>query len=267
MAGQRVLLLLLLATSLSTSLAAQPRCSAGKELALSLSFATNATGHRAVSANIEQPLGSPGWLLEVEVKTSGCGPDDVPRRSLSFTLNGPPEEGLWAPSPAPSLPTTPSTTSTPTTPATPSTPLSPSPSTPRAAPPGYLTLPGLGHYRAPPEAKDWAAARDLCREEGGGLLTPTSQREVELLFQQFSANATGAYSNEYFWHTGNDIEQEGKFVTADGVPLEDTGFAVFAPGNPWNSTEYNCLAIDRIYKLLYDTNCSKNMSFICKVPL
>ncbi|KAK7874071.1 hypothetical protein R5R35_004617 [Gryllus longicercus] len=235
MAGQRVLLLLLLATSLSTSLAAQPRCAAGKELTLSLSFATNATGHRAVSANIEQPLGSPMWLLDVEVRTSGCGPDDVPRRSLSFTLNGPPEEGLAAPSPAP---------------------------------PGYLTLPGLGHYRAPPDAKDWAAARDFCRKEGGGLLTPTSQHEVELLVTHFSANANGqTLQGEHFWHSANDIGQEGKFVTADGVPLEDTGLADFAPGNPWNSRKYNCLVINRKDKLLYDTKCSENVSFICKVPL
>ncbi|KAK7874044.1 hypothetical protein R5R35_004594 [Gryllus longicercus] len=240
MGGQWVFPLLAtlqLAASEATPLALQPKCSSGKELSVSMSYATNASGHRVVSANLEQPLRSSGWLLDAEVRTSGCGPDDAPRRALTVTLTGPPEAerpGLRAPG----LP----------------------------APPGYLTLPGLGHYRAPPDAETWYDARDLCRREGGGLVTPSSRHEVLVLLGHFPRNASGAFYENFVWHSANDNKEEGKFVTYDGVPLENTGWAEFGPRNPTSNTDKNCLGI---YwdALLYNLMCYKKASFICKVPL
>ncbi|GLH04399.1 Hemolymph lipopolysaccharide-binding protein [Gryllus bimaculatus] len=141
---------------------------------------------------------------------------------------------------------------------------SPSPST---APRNYVTLPGLGHFRAPSVALDWLAARDLCRTERAQLAVPASQREVEVVLAHFALNASGATHLEYVWHGTNDFAQEGKWVTDDDVLLENTGFSKFHPGQPSGGNAENCLVLVKSSKLLADAPCSWRLPYICKAAL
>ncbi|KAK7873385.1 hypothetical protein R5R35_000185 [Gryllus longicercus] len=217
---------------------AEQVCVSGKKVTLSLDYSTNATGHPKINARLEQPMESAGWQLDVEMGTSACGPGGVQRKTLALTLNGSPSEGLAAPSPG------------------------------RAqAPRNYVTLPGLGHYRAPSVALDWLAARDLCRTERAQLAVPASQREVEVVLAHFSLNASGATHLEYVWHGTNDFAQEGKWVTDDDVVLENTGFSKFHSGQPDGGNGENCLVLVKSSKQLADAPCSWKLPYICKADL
>ncbi|GLH04400.1 Hemolymph lipopolysaccharide-binding protein [Gryllus bimaculatus] len=135
------------------------------------------------------------------------------------------------------------------------------------APRNYVTLPGLGHFRAPSVALDWLAARDLCRTERAQLAVPASQREVEVVLAHFALNASGATHLEYVWHGTNDFAQEGKWVTDDDVLLENTGFSKFHPGQPSGGNAENCLVLVKSSKLLADAPCSWRLPYICKAAL
>ncbi|KAK7871054.1 hypothetical protein R5R35_007256 [Gryllus longicercus] len=241
--------LLLLAAS--TPLATQRKCAAMEELALAVVSSANSTGHRRLSARLEQPLRRQEWKLDVRVGASACGGGsggqsgggcDIPRQWLVLTLDGPSSGHLLDSSPAPAP-------------------------APAPAPPGYLTLPGLGHYRAHPTALTRDDASALCRKEGGALVVPTSRHEVDLIFRHFFPfNSTDTAEYDRMWHGATDLVQEGKFVTDDGVPLEDVGYAVFNSGQPNGGTGENCVTIFKD-KTLWDTGCNFKLSAICKVSL
>ncbi|KAK7862010.1 hypothetical protein R5R35_002149 [Gryllus longicercus] len=243
--ASRLLALLLVSLATWTPLATQPECASGEDVDVAVSASANATGHRRVRALLEQPQGAGGWQLRLQAGTTARG-DGPHRQWLLLTLDGPP-------------------TRSPTSARTPS-PRPPAGGLPTPSP-VYLSLPGLGRYRQPPQAKDWFSARRLCHAEGARLWVPTSRREVARVFELFfPPNAAGAALLDRMWVGAGDLEQEGRFVTDDGEPIEDAGIAEFPPRQPDGKTAENCLGV---YKsgLLIDYSCNQPLTFICKVPL
>lgn len=79
----------------------------------------------------------------------------------------------------------------------------------------------------------------------------------------------GSYSSSYVLVGFEDIKQEGKHVTVDGRSLEEAGFAVWASGQPDDSTkksEEDCGSISTGGKL-NDVSCDKKFAFACELPV
>ena len=115
------------------------------------------------------------------------------------------------------------------------------------------------------EKKNWTAAEDFCRGEGGHLATVNTNATKEFVLEGLASKNVGS-SNVRTWIGGNDIEEEGVWKWADCTNW-DTEF--WAPGEPNNSgNNQNCLTQiqqwDNVpYPMWDDYGCSGEIEFLC----
>ena len=118
------------------------------------------------------------------------------------------------------------------------------------------------------EKKNWTAAEDFCREEGGHLATVNTNATKEFVLGGMTRRNLG-----WAWIGGSDIEEEGVWKWTDCTPWEAT---FWAPGEPNNSGNNHLEAEDclaQIHKssdwnpcrwsLWTDDVCSSELEFLC----
>lgn len=130
--------------------------------------------------------------------------------------------------------------------------------------------PDVGAHKIHTDAITWNEARSLCKNEGGDLAVINSPTEARLLkgfFQNTQSFVIGSSDSSNI-HIGYfDPQRIRKFITVDGKPLEDSGYAVWRSGEPNNwigSGEY-CGAM-HIEGTLNDIQCDVRAGFICELP-
>lgn len=111
------------------------------------------------------------------------------------------------------------------------------------------------------EMKNWIAAEDFCREEGGHLATVNTDATMDFLFESMKTNNIASW----VWIGGSDIEEEGVWKWADSTPWEDKFWAPGEPSNAGNNED--CIYLQNPgYKLnrkFNDWTCSKESHFLC----
>ena len=114
------------------------------------------------------------------------------------------------------------------------------------------------------EKKNWTAAEDFCRGEGGHLAT-------------MNTNATRAFvlagmmirNIDLAWIGGNDLEEEGVWKWTDCTPWEAEFWAPGQPDNTYNNQDcltqvhrssWNNGVLNRMWD---DFACSEKIEFLC----
>jgi len=112
------------------------------------------------------------------------------------------------------------------------------------------------------EKKNWTAAEDFCREEGGHLATVNTNATKEFVLEGLARK-----NLMRTWIGGNDIREEGVWKWTDCTPWEDM---FWAPGEPTNWTPFeDCLELGLKHPLqshnrkFNNQNCNAEMLFLC----
>ncbi|XP_054083469.1 C-type lectin 37Db-like [Zeugodacus cucurbitae] len=109
---------------------------------------------------------------------------------------------------------------------------------------------------------NWFAAVNLCQTYDSDLATINSETEMNDLNFYLTKNG---HVGKYFWISGNDLADEGKFVSLT------TGRAMiyskFLPGQPDNYRDEDCLHLKAFNNVFYmnDQLCSDNGYPICEM--
>ena len=115
------------------------------------------------------------------------------------------------------------------------------------------------------EKKNWTAAEDFCRGEGGHLATMNTNATKEFVLEGLTRRNLGK-----IWIGGSDIEEEGVWKWTDCTPWEDM---FWAPGEPNNyGNNEGCLVQwqessernPKQWNLWNDDVCSKETKFLCR---
>ncbi|XP_055873801.1 macrophage mannose receptor 1-like [Biomphalaria glabrata] len=105
---------------------------------------------------------------------------------------------------------------------------------------------------------DYIRARDDCRSKSSNLYTIHNLSKLTWLQRTFG--------NTYFWVGLNDIDVENTFRWEDdnSVISDFLKSSTFAPGEPNNGRDGNCMIYYNYYQLLYDNTCNSNFSYVCE---
>jgi len=122
------------------------------------------------------------------------------------------------------------------------------------------------------EKKNWTAAEDFCRGEGGHLATVNTNATKEFVLEGLaSKNPSSSWVR--VWIGGSDIEEKGVWKWTDCTPWEDM---FWAPGQPDNyNNNQDCLtqvllssfnngALNRMWDDYY---CSREIEFLCSTKI
>ena len=123
------------------------------------------------------------------------------------------------------------------------------------------------------EKKNWIAAEEFCREEGGHLATVNNDATKDFVLEIIKRN--NIYS--WAWIGGSDIEEEGVWKWADSTPWEDKFWAPGEPNNAGNNEDCLVFSVDVLIKQnpksknsviklnhkFNDWTCSKETFFLC----
>lgn len=107
---------------------------------------------------------------------------------------------------------------------------------------------------------NWFESSNYCRSYGGELASVESHEELLALQNYILARKI----ESRFWFDGNDLAEEGKFVShTTGRPLI---FNKWSQNNPNNVNNEDCLEVNLYNKelLMNDNNCNVENIAICK---
>ena len=104
------------------------------------------------------------------------------------------------------------------------------------------------------EKKNWTAAEDFCRGEGGHLATVNTNATKE-----FVLDGLAKRNLDFTWIGGSDIEEEGFWKWTDCTPWEAEFWAPGEPNN--NGNNEDCLL--QVHGTWNDEVCSKELEFLC----
>jgi len=111
------------------------------------------------------------------------------------------------------------------------------------------------------EKKNWTAAEDFCRGEGGHLATVNTNATKEFVLEGLTRR-----NFDWTWIGGNDLEEEGVWKWTDCTPWEAT---FWAPGEPNNKNNEDCLALVLVHgnpqlnRQWNDGSCIIEWEFLC----
>ena len=110
--------------------------------------------------------------------------------------------------------------------------------------------------------RNWTAAEDFCREEGGHLASMIDESFKDQILEEMTKTR-----HEGIWLGGNDIEEKSVWKWVDCTPWSVT---FWAPGAP-DSIHPECLALvlnspghTHLNKKWNDRNCGDKLGFLCK---
>ncbi|KDR10086.1 Hemolymph lipopolysaccharide-binding protein [Zootermopsis nevadensis] len=132
----------------------------------------------------------------------------------------------------------------------------------------YQIIPGHGYYKLHTSGKTWNQAFWTCRDEGTHLVVLNSVEEVSVVKSIWEK--THNFSNiEYkeFIFLGLRRGTDGSFITYTGVPLNETGYQVWAKNEPNNAGgDESCLSMTDTGGL-NDAYCERKLAFMCEREL
>ena len=112
------------------------------------------------------------------------------------------------------------------------------------------------------EKKNWTAAEDFCRGEGGHLATVNTNATKE-----FVLDGLAKRNLDFTWIGGSDIEEEGFWKWTDCTPWEAE---FWAPGEPNNGNKANCIhlilrfdPVPQLNQKWNDWSCNQEIEFLC----
>nr|AQY54447.1 immulectin 11 [Hepialus xiaojinensis] len=119
-------------------------------------------------------------------------------------------------------------------------------------------------YKVHKSPKYWTEAVSTCKYEGGYLVVPESQGEIDFLVKlienQLSGDTTGVFVGIH------DMFIEGNFMTVKADSISDI-FDNWAAGEPDDFQDNeDCVLLHRNSKY-YDYDCKRKFPFICKKTL
>jgi len=113
------------------------------------------------------------------------------------------------------------------------------------------------------EKKNWTAAEDFCRGEGGHLATVNTNATKEFVLEGMARRNLGQ-----IWIGGNDLEEEGVWKWTDCTPWEAEFWARGEPNNAGNIQD--CLALvlrsdsyPQLNRQWDDASCITENEFLC----
>ena len=120
-----------------------------------------------------------------------------------------------------------------------------------------------GHcYLFGDEKKNWTAAEDFCREEGGHLATVNTNATKEFVLEGLTRR-----NLDWIWIGGNDLEDEDFWMWTDCTPWEAE---FWGPGEPNNSNNQDCLRLrlrkgssPQLNRMWDDLQCIVEWEFLC----
>ncbi|XP_066994938.2 hemolymph lipopolysaccharide-binding protein [Anabrus simplex] len=139
---------------------------------------------------------------------------------------------------------------------------------PPSPPVGYAVVNGLGFYKMHTTALRWEDARDKCVQEGAHLIVINSDEEADVVRTFFARkppiqNLSGIHS-ALFAHVGfHDRYEEGKYVTLQGQPLDQSGYARWDANKPNRRNDHNCGFANKDVKY-HDGPCEWQQFYICE---
>jgi len=112
------------------------------------------------------------------------------------------------------------------------------------------------------EKKNWTAAEDFCRGEGGHLATVNTNATKEFVLEGLTRR-----NFDWTWIGGNDLEEEGVWKWTDCTPWEATFWASGEPNdhgtdclNQVLRSSWNNGVLNRLWDDFY---CSREYEFLC----
>ena len=107
--------------------------------------------------------------------------------------------------------------------------------------------------------KTWTDAEEFCQQEGGNLVSVTSEAINEHIYKEKKRRDLS-----WLWLGGSDQEKEGVWKWSDESPWE---FKNWNHGEPSNQTGQDCLAQTGYSKKWNDYNCKAQTNFVCSQTL
>ncbi|KAK3597120.1 hypothetical protein CHS0354_021229 [Potamilus streckersoni] len=129
-------------------------------------------------------------------------------------------------------------------------------------PAGYSSHPDEKFcYKFYNECKTWAEARQVCRRDGGDLI---SLKTINFaFFKELSKQQTGVCSLPTVWVGLSDISVEGQWYWLNGEKVSTT---FWAPNEPNNLGEEDCGCLEHWTSYnLNDRKCTDSFRFICQI--
>ncbi|TKR82374.1 hypothetical protein L596_016111 [Steinernema carpocapsae] len=113
-------------------------------------------------------------------------------------------------------------------------------------------------------AQEWSQAQETCTELGGNLVSIPDGLENNQIAEQAYAVFGRKNASGNFWSGGNDLATHGKWSWIDGSGF---GFANWAPGQPGNGINLDCVSVDMISGLWKAENSFLKKPFVCEIPV
>ncbi|XP_039281011.1 uncharacterized protein LOC111056023 isoform X2 [Nilaparvata lugens] len=124
-------------------------------------------------------------------------------------------------------------------------------------------VPGIGIFILHNESRNHSEAVQLCREEGGVLASPLSEKRSMYLGHLIASTGKSGVSDK--WYVGlDDIQMEGTFVSSTGELLKCVQFRAWAPGEPHSRKDDDCVVINPRFTWQV-VPCSKKLPFVCEI--
>ena len=130
---------------------------------------------------------------------------------------------------------------------------------PASCPASYAAIPGgQGNhvYRLVPMPNDWSAQRTACAADGATahLAIPDDATELGALTNLFNQTPT-------FWIGITDAATENTFLTVTGAAAT---FLPWAPGQPNDTGNSDCVEVNRQARTFNDTRCNEDQRAVCE---
>ncbi|KAL3867977.1 hypothetical protein ACJMK2_040818 [Sinanodonta woodiana] len=134
----------------------------------------------------------------------------------------------------------------------------------RTCPIGYeYYQPDKFCYRVHKVCKSWYDARDVCRQDGGDLISLKSSNFE--FFNEVARSSTGFCFNSYVWVGATDIGSAGTWFWLNGEKILSTFWYPGEPNNPVDNE--HCAFFNYFPSKLDDYLCSTESNFLCQIYL
>ena len=107
--------------------------------------------------------------------------------------------------------------------------------------------------------RSWADAEEFCQQEGGNLVSVTSEAINEHIYKEKKRRDLS-----WLWLGGSDQEKEGVWKWSDGSLWEINNWNL---GEPSNQTGQHCLSQAYYSQKWNDYSCNAKINFVCSQTL